>query len=105
MYLEDKHWTQIESFERQLRVKDERLSVFRSKLIALESELAQSRKEGDEWDSSTAVEVCTTGIKSKQVGSTSPNLMEVLERAVYTGEAMTYQRSLEKLLIELKNVT
>lgn len=46
--LEEKHWHQIESFERQLRAKDAKLSVFRSKLLATESDLLQSKVEVEE---------------------------------------------------------
>jgi hypothetical protein len=56
--LEEKHWHQIESFERQLRAKDAKLSVFRSKLLATESELLQTKVEVEELK-------CTTSGKEK----------------------------------------
>lgn len=91
--LEEKHWNQVETFERHLRAKEERLSAFRSKLITLESELVQSRKkvEGLGCDSSSAVNVCPEKI------------LKDVECVGCERMAATHQRSMEKLRMELKD--
>jgi len=43
--LEDKHWREIEAFERQMRAKDERIAAFRSQLLAMELESSKMKSE------------------------------------------------------------
>lgn len=43
--LEDKHWREIEAFERQMRAKDERIAAFRSQLFAMELESSKMKSE------------------------------------------------------------
>ena len=49
--MEERHWHQIETFERQLRVKDERLKSFRSQLLAKDSELSDMKQEMEDFKS------------------------------------------------------
>lgn len=61
--LEERHWHQIETFERQLRVKDERLKAFRSQLLAKDSELSDIKQETEALKSKpheAMAEKCTT---------------------------------------------
>ncbi|XP_024379214.1 uncharacterized protein [Physcomitrium patens] len=46
--LEEIHWHEVESYERQLRVKDERISALRSKLLAVESALIHPKSQSHE---------------------------------------------------------
>ncbi|KAG0594402.1 hypothetical protein M758_UG074300 [Ceratodon purpureus] len=97
--LEEKHWNQIETFERHLRAKDERLSAFRSKLISMESELDQLRKGDQGCNSATSVDICSTGQKS----GLTKNILKDIECAGYERMTDAHQRSMEKLRVELKN--
>ncbi len=44
-HLEDRHWHEVQAFERQMRVKDEKIGVFRSQLLAMEAETKKLRSE------------------------------------------------------------
>lgn len=103
--LEEKHWNQVETFERHLRAKDERLSAFRSKLMTLESELAQSRKEVEDigCDSSVAFNVSPTEDKIEQIRTLPQTIFKDVECAGCERMATAHQRSMEKLRMELKD--
>jgi len=101
--LEEKHWNQVETFERHLRAKEERLSAFRSKLITLELELSQSRKsvEGLACDSSAAVSVCPAEDKTEQARMLTQKIFRDGECLVCERMAKNHQRAMEKLRMEL----
>jgi hypothetical protein len=44
-HLEDRHWHEVQAFERQMRVKDEKIGVFRSQLLAMEAETKKLKSE------------------------------------------------------------
>lgn len=107
--LEEKHWHQIESFERQLRAKDAKLSVFRSKLLATESELLHTKVEVEELKCNTS---------GKENGCVSPVLSEKKDQMVQSpsdcpkgGEKLDFQNTSpscdtveDKLRMELLNI-
>ena len=101
--LEEKHWNQIETFERHLRAKDERLSAFRSKIIMLESELAHPRKEDRGYNSVTSAENCPTDVKTERNSMLTQSALKDVECAGCAKMSVTHQQSMEKLRGELKN--
>lgn len=101
--LEEKHWNQIETFERHLRAKDERLSAFRSKIILLESESTQSTKGDQGCSSVKSVDICPTEVKTEQNGTLTQYVLKDVECAECERMAVGHQRSMEKLRVELKN--
>jgi hypothetical protein len=44
-HLEQRHWRELDAFERQMRLKDERLESFRWQLLSMESESSKLRSE------------------------------------------------------------
>ena len=44
-YLEQRHWRELDAFERQMRLKDERLESFRWQLLSMESEFSKMKSE------------------------------------------------------------
>jgi hypothetical protein len=44
-HLEDRHWHEVQAFERQMRVKDEKIGVFRSQLLAMGAETKKLKSE------------------------------------------------------------
>lgn len=43
--LEQRHWRELDAFERQMRLKDERLEAFRWQLLSMESEFSKMKSE------------------------------------------------------------
>ncbi|XP_024386663.1 uncharacterized protein [Physcomitrium patens] len=102
MQMEEKHRNQIETFERHLRAKDERLSAFRSKLLTMETELAQSRTEFDDLgcDAAAAVDDFLTAVKSEHDDVPSQVVGKSDGCARCADIVMAPQRSMEKLQVE-----
>lgn len=44
-HLEQRHWRELDAFERQMRLKDERLESFRWQLLSMESEFSKMKSE------------------------------------------------------------
>lgn len=103
--IDEKHWSQIETFERHLRAKDERLSAFRSKLITLESELAQSRTKVDDLgcNASTATNEHLTEVKIEKNETLSEDIVKDDVCVCCERMGMTHQLSIKKLQVELKS--
>ncbi len=85
--LEDKHWREIEAFERQMRAKDERIVAFRSQLLAMELESSKMKSEMEVLQ----IEIENTIQKQEEENSSKVVVQSPKKEIQLLGQVMTQE--------------
>ncbi|XP_024393565.1 uncharacterized protein [Physcomitrium patens] len=97
-HLEQRHWREIDAFERQMRLKDERVESFRWQLLSMESECSKLKSELEMLKSRLAIAVDEKCRAERAVEVKDTELRALMKTVLPNCEDLSFPDScLEKL--------
>jgi predicted RNase H-like nuclease (RuvC/YqgF family) len=88
-HLEQRHWREIDAFERQMRVKDERMESFRWQLVGMETDFKKMKSELETLRSRLAMAMDEKCRVEREVEGKDKELRALLKTMLHSSETLS----------------
>lgn len=88
-HLEQRHWRELDAFERQMRVKDERMESFRWQLVGMETDFKKMKSELETLRSRLAMAMDAKCRAEREVEGKDKELRALLKTMLHNSETLS----------------